>query len=103
MSGGSYNYAFNGLEYFASTMSLSGQCDAAPQALRVAFRAHCYKVAEAMRAIEWNDSCDGDANEAAKILACIQPGDIDEAAREQLLIAAQGVIDALKRKDGGGR
>lgn len=41
--------------------------------LRRAFREHLEAVAKALRAIEWNDSGDGDSQEDALIRACIAP------------------------------
>lgn len=74
MSGGSYDYAYFKLESFASSIRLEGSCDCASPQLRKAFREHCLKVSAAMRAIEWNDSCDGDTAEAELIQACLPAG-----------------------------
>ena len=70
MSGGSYNYAFQQMRDFADSL----QCST-PE--RTAFKAHCYKVAEAMRAIEWVDSCDNSrGEETPAIMKCIQYQDV---------------------------
>jgi hypothetical protein len=98
MSGGSYDYAYAKLDEFASSLSLTGSCDAAPPALRAAFREHCRKVAEAMRACEWNDSCDGDSRERELIEAVLSKGsmaDIPKMAKNELRKAAQAVLGLL--------
>lgn len=41
-------------------------------ALRRVFRKHLHLVARALRAIEWNDSGDGDHDEDADIAACLK-------------------------------
>ena len=72
MSGGSMGY-------------LSEQVESAKfkedTTLRRAFRKHLLKVAEAMHAIEWNDSQDGFTGEDELIRACLQPRDELEQAR----------------------
>ncbi len=66
MSGGSMNYlcyAVQGAEFREDTV------------FRKAFKIHLIKVAEALRAIEWNDSGDGADNEdflIAKAIGCTQ-------------------------------
>lgn len=58
---------------------------------RKAFRKHLHKVSKALRAIEWNDSGDGDSTEGAAIMACITKADVlqeairsAESARDEL-------------------
>jgi hypothetical protein len=65
MSGGSYQYAFEKIEYLADDIR-------GTTLLRRAFKTHLQKVAKACHDIEWVDSCDyapGDENEAIK--ACL--------------------------------
>lgn len=71
MSGGSYNYAYIQLEEFAGAMKRTGGCSAAPCHVRQAFAAHLEQCAKAMRAIEWNDSGDGDSDEEMLIRGCL--------------------------------
>lgn len=87
MSGGSYDYAYARLDDFAEAMRGTGGCgdDAAPPALREAFREHLKLVARAMRAIEWNDSHDGDADESTLIRACLVPPPLSDALRTSML------------------
>jgi|APGre2960657404_1045060.scaffolds.fasta_scaffold640655_1 hypothetical protein len=81
MSGGRYSYAFGHVTMFADAVEeaayLSGTLDPWSNEVhpdrstpaRRAFVAHLRLVAEAMRAIEWEDSGDG-ADEEAAIRAC---------------------------------
>lgn len=65
MSGGSHNYAFRHVDEFDA-------CSYHSTPLRAAFNVHLRKVAEAMRAVEWVDSCD-----------CL-PGQEEKAIRDVL-------------------
>lgn len=77
MSGGRYNYAYRHVVDFADEVEaaadLGGTLDPWTQELRPmrdtparrALIAHLRLVAEAMRAVEWEDSCDGADEEAA--------------------------------------
>lgn len=76
MSGGTYSYAYYRLEEFADEMASEGNCSAASPQLREAFRTHLRMVAEAMRAIEWNDSHDGDDREAGLLEACLKASEV---------------------------
>lgn len=74
MSGGSYNYAYRWVEDFAEALENNERLDGfdmyQPNDLaRLAFAAHLRKVAAAMQAIEWVDSCD-----------CSPPHDIEAIA-----------------------
>jgi hypothetical protein len=93
MSGGSYDYAYARVQDMASSML---NRDASP--LRVAFARHLKKVADAMQAVEWVDSCDsarGDEDEP--IRACIASGAEAEAAREALELAMRRAEEVLGR------
>lgn len=75
MSGGSMDFLYAKVQdaYFRHERS----------AERRAFRQHLKLVAEALRAIEWNDSGDGnDEREREAIRACIAPGLILQQATE---------------------
>ncbi len=76
MSGGSMDYLYAKVQdaQFLETTQL-----------RVAFRLHLQRVAKAMRAIEWNDSGDGDYREDALIEAVLG---IEDTPKE--LAAAEG-------------
>jgi hypothetical protein len=75
MSGGSMNYLYSAVgsaEFEENTL------------LRKALRIHLIKLAEALRAVEWNDSGDGADNEdflIAKVLGCTQ---IKESIQSQI-------------------
>ncbi len=58
MSGGAYNYAYYRIEELAGDISRNAKT---PE--RKAFVSLLIKVAKAAKAIEWNDSGDGDSSE----------------------------------------
>jgi len=72
MSGGSYDYAYLKVERVAEEIDLDGGfgCCATPL-VRQAFKNHLRKVAAALKAIEWNDSGDGDDDEVDLINECL--------------------------------
>ena len=80
MSGGHYDYAYSKLQDFIERMKTSGCCHAAPPAVRQAFKEHLLKVSEAMKAIEWNDSGDGNSDEEELIMKCISNTDVLQSA-----------------------
>lgn len=89
MSGGSYDYAYQRVADVADEIRLTSCCsEYVSVKLRQAFKAHLKKVAAAMKAIEWNDSCDGDDKDREKILACVGPNILESAI--------QVAIDAKK-------
>ena len=94
MSGGTYDYAYRYLENFVPI--LEGGCYAAPPAMRRAFIEHCAKVATIMKAIEWNDSGDGDNREETLIRELLSPGQLNIVARAELREVALAVLEALK-------
>jgi hypothetical protein len=65
MSGGSMDYLYARVKEVTFRQTT---------VLRRAFLAHLSLVAEALRAIEWNDSGDGDDDEEKNIRACLAPG-----------------------------
>ena len=84
MSGGSYDYAYVKVEEFAYSIREEGQCSAAPPELRRAFAEHCHLVARAMKAVEWNDSCDGDNEEELLIRQILSEESIADTTRRYL-------------------
>lgn len=68
MSGGSYDYLYLRIRDMAETLRES------PDPRRAAFSALLDKVANAAKAIEWNDSGDGDGRENEFIDACFVTG-----------------------------
>lgn len=71
MSGGHYDYAYFKAEDFSDHIELEDLCDYSARELRVAFKQHLLDVANAMKAIEWNDSGDGDPDEQVLIRKCL--------------------------------
>lgn len=71
MSGGEYDYIYQHIDELASRIRLQGECQAASPELRQAFKDHLYLVQKACRAIEWNDSGDGDEAEERLIKRCL--------------------------------
>ena len=80
MSGGHYDYAYSKLLDFIVNLRIKGGCHTAPPVVRQAFKEHLLKVSEAMKAIEWNDSGDGDRNEEELIMKCISNSDVLQLA-----------------------
>ena len=75
MSGGSYDYAYQRVEAMADEMAgrycMAATPQTGPDPRRVAFVRHLRLVAQAMRAIEWVDSCDAGAGEEAKSIDAV--------------------------------
>lgn len=106
MSGGSYDYFYQRVDDVADQIREDAGCRnmgtdrsenyGASAPLRRAFKDHLRKVAKALRAIEWNDSGDGDHAEQELIRAVISPSaELDNAiARATLALAEIG--DAIK-------
>jgi hypothetical protein len=93
MSGGVYNYAYRHIDDVVDEIQASGCCYAASPAMRKAFCEHLRKVALALRAIEWNDSGDGDASEELFIRDVLGPhATVLDSLREHL---HAGVIRVL--------
>lgn len=90
MSGGSYNYAFHKVEDLADEIREQGDIEggAAPRELRKAFKSHLKLVAKALRAIEWNDSGDGDNRETEYLKAVLG----ENAGLEQTVCDARELI-----------
>lgn len=63
MSGGSMDYLYSKVECASFRENTT---------LRKVFRKHLMKVAAALKAIEWNDSDDGDPDEDRLIRACLE-------------------------------
>lgn len=81
MSGGSYDYRYHQIDELAEMISLSGaSCHGAGETLRKKFIEHLRLVARACRAIEWNDSGDGDSEEVELILRCLKLSETDFCA-----------------------
>jgi hypothetical protein len=100
MSGGSYDYFYSRLEQVAFRINGKSSCpDYVRIPLRHAFKSHLLKVAEALRAIEWNDSGDGDSEECAKIEACLGPGAEIEAATATARVAMAELGEAVERAE----
>lgn len=91
MSGGSMDYLYFKVED-------ANFKDDTPH--RLAFRKHLKKVALALKAIEWNDSGDGDDGEEQFINACISKADLLNCAverAENTLSELQRVIKEVKK------
>lgn len=69
MSGGSMDYFYSHVEDAAEKFRLNTM-------YRVAMRSHMLKLAKALRAIEWNDSGDGDDQEEELINECLAPKEV---------------------------
>ena len=76
MSGGSYLYAYRHVEEFAEALENNERLDGhplyQPNGLdRLGFAAHLKKVAAAMKAIEWVDSCDCSSPHDTEAIAAV--------------------------------
>jgi hypothetical protein len=80
MSGGSMDYLYSKIEYAEFKTDT---------VLRRAMRQHLWKVAAALKAIEWNDSGDGANNEDELIRACLPEGAELELSKIELEKAMQ--------------
>jgi hypothetical protein len=73
VSGGHYDYKYSKVIEFMEQLESDMDSKVVDESeLRRKFGKHLYNVAMAMRAIEWNDSGDGDDREEALIKLCIQ-------------------------------
>lgn len=84
MSGGSMNYLYSKVadaEFKPDTT------------LRRAFKEHLKLVSVALRAIEWNDSGDGDSSEDEAIEACLPKG----ARLNQAFAEAKAAVDQVSK------
>ena len=86
MSGGSMDYAFTKVEDAAGLMRPT-------TLLRRAFRVHLLNVARALKAIEWNDSGDGDDEEDQLIRACLPEAVSELRTAIGEAVAAQGLLE----------
>jgi phage shock protein A len=92
MSGGSMNYLYRRVEEDATFIEQTPE--------RRAFRKHLKKIAEALRAIEWNDSGDGASNEEGLIRACLSTTATLETATEAAREALTALRDEVARVEG---
>ena len=69
MSGGSMEYFYTYLEDAADNFRLN-------TIRRIAIHSHMLKLAKALKAIEWNDSGDGDDQEEELINECLAPKEV---------------------------
>ena len=91
MSGGSYNYAYSKVQDMAEDPRV-----AKGSPLRRAFSRHLLLVAEAMRAVEWMDSCDTSSDED-EIRAVLGPHAEMEALVAMAEEARAALTEALSR------
>lgn len=96
MSGGSYDYMFYKIFDMAEDIRPDGACQAAPKYLRLAFKEHLRKIARACKAIEWNDSYDGDDDEEELIEACFHPTTVGEVLLPTLKTALLDIQRAMQ-------
>ena len=96
MNGGAYNYAYRTVRDLADEMAIDGGLDAAPPVMRHALRAHLEDLAKVLRAVEWNDSGDGDPDEERLILELLSPTDVLRSALMIADSAKQGLDTAIQ-------
>jgi hypothetical protein len=88
MSGGSMNYLFASVENAEFSENT---------VLRKAFKNHLNKVARALKAIEWNDSGDGDDFEDELIRACISQNEFKDKAISELKKLKKEITEYLEQ------
>ncbi len=86
MSGGSWEYVYRQFADVADRLSGSKESHRRALAPQVA------KLSKAMRAIEWNDSGDGDDAEVELCRACLAPG----AELEVIIDEAKDIVNKLQ-------
>ena len=92
MSGGSYDYAYQGVNDMAHNLERMSS-----EPLRRAFAEHLLQVATAMHAIEWVDSADySKGAEVEHIRAVLKPGAEIEAAITMAIEAQTKLHDAIE-------
>lgn len=92
MSGGSYDYAYQRVNYFIDELEKNQGSDP----LRIAFCEHLKKVSKAMHDIEWVDSGDyRDKGDHEAIKACLAPSGIDEIVKQHLRKYAESLLSLL--------
>lgn len=88
MSGGSMNY----LSFKVEEAEFEENSP-----LRRAFRKHLKKVAKALHAIEWNDSCDGYEGENELIEACLSKGAELEQLSSEAIDVSKLLLSAIEK------
>lgn len=96
MSGGSYQYAYSKIAELADEIIPEGHCGAAPKSVRMAFKKHLKDVAAACRAIEWNDSGDGDDREFQLIEKVLSPSEAVSVSFDELKKSVADITAAIK-------
>jgi len=94
MSGGSMDYFYSRVEDVAYNLR-------ATTVGRRALKKHLEKLALALKAVEWNDSGDGDDQEAELIRACVGPSRVLDTAVEdaqECIRTLQQEIENVKQK-----
>lgn len=71
MSGGTYDYAYSKVISMAEDMQIVGDVNEIISPTRVWFIHHLHLVAEAMRAVEWEDSGDTSSEETVKAIDAV--------------------------------
>ena len=97
MSGGRYEYVYQRIDALAGEIRLVGGCHAAPPHVREALKSHLLELALALKAVEWNDSGDGDEGEEKLLRELLSPGAPLEAARQQAEEAAERLNAEIER------
>jgi hypothetical protein len=96
VSGGSYDYAYRHVEEVAGQIASAHANDP----LALAFADHLRKVATAMHAVEWADSCDWSWEDAiGPMRAVVHPGAELEQARA-MAARAHAALGALLTASG---
>lgn len=90
MSGGSWDYFYSRLEDVATRM----QCESDP--IRKAFGSHLQKCADALRAVEWVDSCDTSPGDEIEPIKAVLGADGPALILNECIGEAERVLQLLQ-------
>ena len=90
MSGGSMDYFYSHLIDAANKFRLD-------TTYRIAIRSHMLKLAKVLKAIEWNDSGDGDDREEELINECLAPKEVLATTLSEAKRVLEELVKEVKR------
>lgn len=90
MSGGSWDY------FYINVEDVAGRLMRSSKTLRVGLGSHLMDVAKAMKAIEWNDSGDGDDDEEQLLRAVVPVERITETVAARIADLRRDLAELAK-------
>lgn len=95
MSGGSLDYVYSQVENAASQIK-----DRAENPLQESFADHLFKVARALKDLEWHYSCDTRDPEPESVQEIVSPQDVLSAAMRRAELVHVQLMEALENAKG---